>query len=134
MCAASPAHAPHPRAWLGSRPSGVANAPPTTSATRAETPRRPLTFEPLTFQPLTFQLRGTARRPGDGLQLRVLEHSVVAVLAADAGMLVAAEGSPEVRPARAAVDRHRSRLHLLGDLVGAHGIGMPDRCRQPVAR
>src|SRR5207249_4678054 len=74
----------------------------------------------------------TARRPGHSLQLRVLEQAVVAVLTPDAGVLVAAEGAPEMWPAGAAVDADRPGLQLLGDLVGPHRIGMPDRRRQAV--
>src|SRR5438309_4286243 len=76
---------------------------------------------------------GTAGRPGNGLQLRVLEQAVVAVFTADAGVLVAAEWAPEMWPAGTAVDADRPGLQFLGDLVGAHRIGVPDGGRQPVA-
>src|SRR5947199_10716502 len=94
-----------------SRSRAAASAPPARSAAPPETPNH----------------SRTAGRPGDGLQLRVLEEPVVPVLTADAGVLVAAEGAPQMRAASAAVEADRSRLHLLGDLVGAHGVGVPDR-------
>src|SRR5207302_11045090 len=50
------------------------------------------------------------RRLGDGLQLRVLQQSVVAVLTPDAGVLVAAEATPQMGAAGAAVDADGSRL------------------------
>src|SRR3954451_10361722 len=68
---------------------------------------------------------GAAGRPGHGLELGVLEQPVVAVLASDAGLLVAAERTPQVGTTAATVDAHGARLDLLRDLKG------PDRIRVP---
>src|SRR5271156_372223 len=67
----------------------------------------------------------------DGLRLGVLVQSLSAVLAADAGPLVAAEGSLD---RRTAVDFYGARADLQCHLEGASGVGGPDGPGQAVPR
>src|SRR5437764_10084569 len=73
--------------------SDVVGKPTTSGGACAASHERSSSLKASSSDGIRARLR-TARRPGDGLQLRVLEQAVVAVLATDAGVLVAAEWAP----------------------------------------